>query len=115
MSRFILFITTWVIIYLLYLIFVIIRKDKLKLFKNNSYVKYLSNVYKVNVKEIDNKKLANIIGLSNGFIIALTILIIDFISNFYLKMFIALVLVILLQLFIYHIIGKLLKRRDKNV
>lgn len=115
MKQLILWLTIFIIVYLFYLLFVILRKKKLELFKNNTGVKYLIKVYKLNEKKLDIKKIAHIIALANSFIIAITFLIIDFIDNFYLKMFVALVLLILLQLLTYHVIGKYLKRRDKNV
>lgn len=115
MKQLILWLTIFIAVYLFYLLFVILRKKKLELFKNNIGFSYLVKVYKLNTKKIDTKEIAHIIALANSFIIATTFVVIDFINNFYLKMFVALILLILLQLLIYHIIGKCLKRRDKNV
>lgn len=115
MQKIFIWLIIFIIIYLFYLFFIILRKEKLKLFKNNSFVRYLVKVYKLNSKKLEMKQMANIVALANAFIIATTFLIIDFVDNFYLKMFLALIILIILQLVIYHIIGKILKRRDKNV
>lgn len=108
-------ITIFIIIYLFYLLFVILRKKKLELFKNNSYLKYLVKVYKLDMKRLNIKTMAHIIALSNAFILATTFTIVLILDNFYMQMLLALALLILLQLFTYHIVGLILKRRDKNV
>ena len=61
------------------------------------------------------KEMANIIGLTNAFIIALTYVIVLFIDGFIKQMLMAIGVFILLELIIYHIIGKILQRRDNNV
>ena len=111
MNRVLMFLVIWLIVYLFYFLFVIIRRKKIELFKNNSHVKYLVNVYKIDIDKINIKKLANIIAIANGFIISLTMIIIDFIKNIYLKLFVALILLVILQLVVYYIIGRLLKRK----
>lgn len=113
MKEIILWFIIYVIVYLFYLFFVILRKKKLELFSNNTCYKYLVKVYHLN--ETNLKKMAHIIALANAFIIATTFIVIDFIENFYLKMLVALITLLLLQLLTYHIIGTLLKRREKNV
>ena len=115
MKYFIIWITVFIIIYLFYLLFVILRKKKLELFKNNSYLKYLVKVYKLDIKKLNIKHMAHIIALSNSFIIATTCTLVYLLDNFYMQMLLALALLILLQLFTYHIVGLILKRRDKNV
>lgn len=107
--------TIFVIVYLFYLFFIILRKKKLELFSNNTCYKYLVKVYHLNETNLNLKKMAHIIALANAFIIATTFVVIDFIGNFYLKMLVALITLLLLQLLTYHIVGTLLKRREKNV
>ena len=108
------FIVVFVMIYLFYLFFIVLRKEQVKKFKNNTFLRYLVRVYKLDIKKLDLKKMANIIGLTNGFIIALTYVIVLFIDGFNRQMFMAMGVFILLELTIYHIIGKILQRRDKN-
>ena len=111
-----LFLTTFIVIYLFYLVFVVLSKKRVATFYNNSYVKFLKNVYNVDVYSISNKTLANIVSLSNSFIIALTLVIVDITDEFYLKILLAFAILIPLQLIIYYVIGKVLNRKsDKNV
>ncbi|MBD9085468.1 hypothetical protein EGP64_02230 [bacterium] len=115
MKELFLWMTIFIIVYLFYLFFIILRKKKLELFSNNTCYKYLVKVYHLNETNLNLKKMAHIIALANAFIIATTFIVIDFIVNFYLKMLVALITLLLLQLLTYHIIGTLLKRREKNV
>jgi len=115
MQYLIIWIITFIVVYLFYFLFVIMRKKKLPQFKNNSYLKYLVKVHKLDMKKLDMKEMANIIALANAFIISTTFAIVAILDSFYMQMLLALALLILLQLFTYYIIGVLLKRRDKNV
>ena len=113
------YLITWfivfIIIYLFYLLFVILRKKKMNNFLDNTYVLYLIRVYKLNKEKLNIKKLSHLIALSNAFIIATTFIIISFVKNFILMMLLAFVVLIPLQLGVYHIIGKYLKRSEENV
>ena len=84
-------------------------------FENNVYVNYLTSVYKLDEKNLNINALAHIIALANAFIIATTFVIVTNIKNFILMLLVAIVILIPLLLLIYHIIGKCLKGRDKNV
>lgn len=110
---------TWLliytIIYLFYLFFVILRKKKIDKFLDNVYANYLIRTYKLDKNKINIKKLAHIVAVSNAIIIATTFIIISFVNNFILMMLLAFIVLIPLQLFVYHIIGKYLKRSEENV
>lgn len=96
----------FLVIYLSYVLFVIIRKKKLVKFENNTYVKYLENVYKLDMSTISMKRLAHIIALANAFIITATLYIIGITDDLLFKMLLAFATLIPLQLLVYHIIGK---------
>lgn len=115
MKQLILWLSIFIIIYLFYLIFVILRKKKMAQFENNTYISYLTKVYKLDKKKLNIKLLAHIIALSNAFIIATTFIIISYVKNFILMLLLAFIVLLPLQLLVYHIIGKYLKRREKNV
>lgn len=114
MEKLMLWITIFIIVYLTYLLFVIIRKNK-KAYNENTYISYLIRVYKLNESKINMNKLIHVIALANAFIIASTFIIISYPKNFIVKMFLAFIVLIPLQLFIYHILGKILKRGEKDV
>ena len=104
------FIVVFMIVYLVYLFLVILRKDKLKEFKNNTFLRYLVRIYKLDIKKLDMKKMANIIALANSFIIALTYTIVIMFDGFIKQMLMAIAVFILLDLIVYHIIGIILKK-----
>lgn len=97
------------LIYLAYVVFVISKPDKLSKFKKGVIISYLVKVYKLDLKKINFKILAHIVSLSIAFIIAVTFYILSFIDNYYFKLVICFIVLILLQLLIYHIIGTIYK------
>ena len=101
------YLLTFVIIFLFYLFFVILRKKKLEKFRDNMYVEYLAKVYKIDVERINIRSLALMISLINSFIVATTVFILGFIDN-------AFVVLIPLQLLMYHIVGKIFSKRFKE-
>ena len=107
------FLIVFIIIYLFYLLFVILRKDKLEKFKNNSILMYLVRVYKLDINKLNIKHMAHIIAITNAFIIASTYPIVSLFNGLLKQMLMAIGVFILLELFIYHIIGTILKRREK--
>lgn len=107
----ILYIILFVVIYSLYYIFAIINKRRLKKFKNNTYVKYLVGVYKLDQERINEKHLATTVILLNSFVMATTIFIILFIKNIFLMFICGFILLFVLQLLTYHIAGKIFQKR----
>ena len=111
------FILIWLIVfivfYLLYLFFVILRKKKISKFSESTYIKYLTRVYKLDIKKLNIKKAAHLISLGNAFIVATTFLIIFSIKNYFLMLGLTVLVVIPLILIVYHIIGKCLKKGEK--
>ena len=95
--------------YLAYFIFVIRRKKYLDRFMVGKEVAYLKKVYKIKIKENDYKRVANLIALSNSFVIALAVTIVSLFKNIFLQIFIGFACVLVLILICYHIIGKLYK------
>ena len=97
--------------YLVYLISVILRKSKLDKFKEkNSQLKYLIHAYKLDLSKMSIKKQANIIFLTNSFIVGITL----FISSYFIDNLIKLLMIAFLSLFpliliSYFILGKCLQ------
>ena len=100
------------ITYLVYFLFIAIRKEQLKKFKNNTFYKYLVKVYKLDPKKHDMKSMVKTIGLTNGFIIATTYEIVLCVKGLTLQLLMAFAVFILLDLIVYHIVGKILKGRE---
>ncbi len=114
MEELILFCLTFLLIYLIYFIFVIKRKNALENISKTTEVMYLKKRYKLKKIKLSNKKLANIIALSNSFIISFTVFIVSIISNLILKILIAMIIMIPFILIVYHFIGLYLKKKEND-
>lgn len=102
------------IIYLSYVIFVIIRKKKLDKFRWNTYVRYLENVYQLDMNRISIKGMAHIIALANAMIVTITLYVVSITDNLLIKMLMAFAVLIPFQLLTYHMIGKLYQIKYKK-
>ena len=108
------FIVSFIIIYLFYNIFVIRKENALKRMKNSKDVLLLSKIGKIDIEKVDLKKLVQLLGLTNAFIIStigtLMLIVGDRINNFYLWVIITIVATIVLlvpMIFIcYKFVGK---------
>lgn len=114
MKELIIYIITFLIIFLCYFLFVIIRKKKLEKFRENIYVEYLARVYKLDISRIRIKDLALSVALINSFIIATTVFILGFINSWIFKFVLGFIVLIPLQLLMYHIVGKIFRKRFKE-
>ena len=112
MEKLIEFIVVFILVYLAYLLFVILRKKQMKKFKNNTNYRYLIRVYKLDESKLDIKKMAHLIALTNAFMIALTYTIVMLVDGFITKIILATCVFILLDIIVYHIVGKILKGRE---
>lgn len=118
MIELITFIGAFLIVYIFYLLFVILRKKNKDKLKNGIELRYLKVKYNVDVKDLDIKKMSHVIAIANSFIIATTVTIISFIDHLILMMVVGFVVLMILELIIYHIIGthyQQKKRGKKNV
>lgn len=111
MEEFILFIVFFLIVYFIYLFLIILRKKKLEKYRNSTEIRYLVGRYHVDMKASNMKTVANIMALTNAFIISLTVTIISFIPNFIIKILVGFVLLIVLILISYDIIGKYFQKK----
>lgn len=114
MKQAILFFVSFIIVYFFYLIFVISRNKSLNKWKNGKEMTYLKYRYKLNIDKINIKVLANVIGISNAFIMALTIAIISLFKSFLIQMLVGIVLLLPSILIIYHIIGKYYQGKQRR-
>lgn len=105
------FISTFVIVYLIYFCLVLLNKRMLKKFMNGTEVKYLKSKYKIKVK--DEKRLAYTIIFTNSFILALTFVLVYYVENLIYKLLLGFVLLIPLILITYHFLGKYYNRKKR--
>lgn len=112
MFNLLLFVITFVVVFVIYLLFVIRREKYLEKFINGKEVGYLKKVYKIKVKKSDYKSLAVVVAISNSFIIATSVTIVSLFKNIFLEILVGFGTVLVLILVCYHIIGKLYQKKE---
>lgn len=112
MNYIITFIISFLIIYIIYLLIVVKREKGLKKFKEGKQLAYFKQVYKIDVEKLNIKKFANSLAVSNAFIMATTITIIELLNNIILKMIVGFITLIPLMLITYTVLGKTYKKKE---
>lgn len=103
---------TFIIIYMLYAILIIHRKNKLNNIYKSTEAIILNKVLRVDTNKIEAKKLARIVALTNAFIISVTLELILLITDkTVLQMLLAFVVLILLIIIIYPVLGYFLRKK----
>lgn len=113
MEKILWFIGSFIFVYLIYLITVIFKIKKNDKFKKSNQVLYFKRVYKIDIDKLNLTKFAHIIALTNAFMIALVATLIDFFDKLIVKMLVGFVILVPLMLLLYHIIGKIIKSKEK--
>lgn len=114
MKYVVMFVVSFLVVYLAYLFTVILNNKKLNKFKTSNQALYFVKRYNVKVNDNNAKLLANLIALSNAFIISTTLVIIELVSNYILKVLVAFVVIIPLILVLYHIVGLVMLKRGNK-
>ncbi len=109
------YLLVFLLVYWVYYYFVLRRKDKIEKFKESTEMKYLQSRYQLDLTKIDAKRAMRLIAINNALIITITLLIIDAVESYLWKFLVAFVVVVSMQLIGFHILGKYLKRGEKNV
>lgn len=111
MKSVIVFVVTFLIIYLVYLVFVINRKKALANWQNGKEMRYLKSIYKLKIKKDNLKDIAHVVALTNSFIVATTVLIVSLLNNFFIQMLAGFLILCVLIVISYHIIGKYYQKK----
>lgn len=114
MRELILYLMTFSIAYLFYIVFVLCRKSVLKKFPDGKEMKYLKYKYDIKVNDKNLKKIANIIFLTNSFILATTVYIVCLFDNFFVEIIVGVITLLILILGLYHLIGTYLKKKQSK-
>ena len=112
MKELILYLATFVIAYLFYLIFVLGRKNVLKKFPNGKEMSYLKIKYGIKIDDKNLKKIANKVCLANSFILATTVYVVCLFDNLFLEIIVGVATLIVLILTLYHLIGTYYKNKQ---
>ena len=116
------FLLFFVICYLLYLFFMILRKKKNKYNSKKPRVEeaFLIQKYNIDFKKFKKKeyrKFLHIISLTNSFILSFTLILVNIVNSTFLKILLSFVFLVPLILIFYRIIGKHYQKKGliKNV
>ncbi len=102
-------------IYAFYLFTVVLRKNKYEKYKKSTQVMFFVKKYKLDYNNIPFEKFINIVALSNTFIMSTTLLVVEFIPQFFLKVLVAFVVLFILLFIVYKLIGLYIGRKNKHV
>ncbi len=106
------FIFFFIFIYLVYFIIIVNRKKGLESLKKGKQLEFFKKAYDLDFKKINIKKFANSLGLTNAFIMALTITIIEIFDNLIIKLLVGFLILIPLMLIMYKILGSTYKKKE---
>lgn len=112
MDYLIVFFSCFLVIYLLYLLFIVLRKKGLEKFKTSKQLEYFKIKFNLNIDKINFKSFANTVSFTNAFIIAFVVTVIDGIDNLILKLLAGFVILLPLMYFLYLFIGKYYKKKE---
>ena len=117
MEDLILYLGTFIISYLFYVIFVLRRKNVLNKFSNGKEITYLRYKYNVKINDKNLKSVAHKICLANSFILSTTVFVVCLFDNLLIELLVGIPTLLILILVIYHLIGTYYKKKQggKNV
>ena len=107
----ILFIMTFLLVFIIYELFLVRKCKKDKRRKKPIEVNYLIGKYNLDLDKLNYKRLLNIISAVSAFDISLVVTLISILDSFYLQLLIGFVLIMLLILVSYDIVGRIYKKK----
>ena len=106
------FTLSFIIIYLIYFIVIINRKKGLESFKKGKQLEFFIKTYKLDKKRLNIKRFANSLALTNSFIMALTLTILEIIDNLIIKLLLCVIILTVLMLILYKLLGQTYKKKE---
>lgn len=104
------FLIMFVLIYTFYYLFIVKKAIKNRK-KQPIEIKYLVNVYKLNLHKINYKDLLNLIAFTTTFVIAVVLILVDIKGNAIKELLLTIIIILPLMFITYHIIGKIYQKR----
>ena len=107
----ILFLISFVLVFLLYQIFIVRRAKSKKNSKEPFEVTYLVSKYKLDLKKVNYKNLLRVISIVSSFDIALVVSIIVLLKSFILEIIVGFISILVIILVSYHLIYLIYKKK----
>ena len=108
------FLFCFIIILIFYLLVIYARKKGVEAFKKGKQLAYFKNVYNLKITDDNIKKFILALSLTNAFIIALVVTIIEVFDNLVLKLAIGFLILLPLIIICYDILAKAFGGTRKN-
>lgn len=102
----VIYLISFAIIYLFYLLTVILQKEKIEKFKKSNQIMFFVKRYNLDLNKINMTKFMNIIALTNAFIISTAFIATYLVDNLVLQLLIGFLILIPLLVITYNLIGK---------
>lgn len=117
MQELVLFIMTFVIVFIIYKVFIVKQNKRRNSKKRPVEVNYLIYKYNIDIKKVNYKNLLNVISLVSSFDISLIVSLVSLCNSFVLKLTIVIIGIIPLYLISYYFVGKYYVKKGciKNV
>ena len=112
MDKFYMFLIVFVSIYLLYLFTVILNKKKKKKIFDTNQAKLIIVPNKLDTSKINKNCFIQVLSITNSFIVACTFVVSEFFKNYFIKLLVSFIVLIVLILLMYKIIGIVYKKRE---
>lgn len=105
------FVITFLIIYIFYLLLVVINKRKVDGIFDTQQGMLIIKFNNLDVRGISKRGFANAISISNSFIVAITLTVSEFFDNYIIKLLICFLVLIVSIFIVYKIVGFIYRRR----
>ena len=110
MDYFLIFVITFVIIYIFYLLLVVINNKKVNKIFDTQQAMLIIKSNNLDVNGINKRWFANAISISNSFIVAITLTVSEFFDNYIIKLIVCFLVLIISIIVVYRIIGMIYKK-----
>ena len=112
MEEFVLFLMTFALLFLIYqVLFVFPNKKKKNNNKELIEIRYLEMKYGLDIKKVNYPQLLQICAIVSCIDISIVVTVVSFISNFWLKILIGLLVILLLIIISYHLVYLFYKKK----
>ena len=111
LDELILFILTFLLIFIIYELFLVRKAKKDKRRKKTVEVNYLIGKYNLDINKLNYRRLLNIISVVSAFDISLVVTIVSLFNNFLFQLLVGFVLIMLLIIVSYDIVGRIYKKK----
>ena len=106
MEEVVLFIITFLLVYIFYQVFIIKVGKRRNSKKRPAEVNYLIYKYNIDIKKLDYKKFLNVVAITSSLDISLIVSLVSITKSMLIQLVLALVIVIPLFLLSYHLVAK---------